>query len=214
MRTAAPATGQQTEHQGKLSPKTAPRPPPPTHFKPRAPSRDAQQRQPLHVTAFHDVTWMLHPLTHHAEINRQPRRLESIVSHTKQTPAPQINRQQMRTLHPAFFAGLATSQITNRVTSNRHSQHSAATLPRQLSLVTHHRRSNRHTPRLEMIKNPTKTHFSAVLIVTKVRFLCRGRLLENSARGSHSTRFVISNRQWQILEFNVTIHKTNSRASF
>ena len=129
------------------------------------------------------------------KINRQPRRLEFIrISHTKQTPAPQINRQQMRTLHPAFFAGLATSQITNRVTSNRHSQHSAATLPRQLSLVTHHGRSNRHTPRLEMIKNPTQTHFSAFLIVTKERFLRQRRLRKSSARGSQSTRSVLSNR--------------------
>ena len=141
------------------------------------------------------------------KINRQPRRLESIVTHTRQTPAPQINRQQMRTLHPAFSAGLAAPQSTNRVTSNRHTRHSAPTLTRRLSLVTHHRRSNRHTSRLEIIKNPTKTHFSAVLIVTKARFLRRGRLPEISARGSRSTRPVISNRRWQILEFTVTTTK-------
>ena len=37
--------------------------------------------------------------------------------------------------------------------------------------ITNHAVSNRHTSRLEIIKNPTKTHNSAVLIVTKKRFL-------------------------------------------
>jgi hypothetical protein len=59
------------------------------------------------------------------KINRQPRRVESSVSHTKQTPAPPINRQQMRVLHPASFAGLATSRIAHPSISNRHNQHAA-----------------------------------------------------------------------------------------
>jgi hypothetical protein len=41
---------------------------------------------------------------HHRQINRQPRRLESSVSHTKQTPAPPINRQQFTTSRIAPFA--------------------------------------------------------------------------------------------------------------
>jgi hypothetical protein len=48
------------------------------------------------------------------KINRQPTRLESSVSLTKQTPVPPINRQQLRVLHPALCAGEATSRITNR----------------------------------------------------------------------------------------------------
>jgi hypothetical protein len=56
-----------------------------------------------------------------AKINRQPRRLEIRVTHTKQTPATQFNRQRF-----------ATWQITNHE-----------------SQITSHARSNRHTSRLE-----------------------------------------------------------------
>lgn len=44
--------------------------------------------------------WYIPPKT--AEINRQPQRLEIIVSNRKQTPAPQINRQQTRTSQIQF----------------------------------------------------------------------------------------------------------------
>src|ERR1700730_8253131 len=50
------------------------------------------------------------PRSTHTKINRQPRRLETSVTYTKQTPASQINRKHLRTLHPAFIAGLATSR--------------------------------------------------------------------------------------------------------
>jgi hypothetical protein len=57
----------------------------------------------------------------HAKINRQPCRLETTVTPTKQTPATQFNRQRF-----------ATRQITNHE-----------------SQITSHARSNRHTSRLE-----------------------------------------------------------------
>jgi hypothetical protein len=83
------------------------------------------------------------PATSHYEINRKPRRLESAISPTKQTPAPQINRQQ---------------SANSRITSHE-------------SQIANYGRSNRHISRLEIIKNPTRTRNSTVLIVTKVRFL-------------------------------------------
>jgi hypothetical protein len=48
------------------------------------------------------------------KINRRPGRLESNVTHTKQISATPISRKHLRTLHPAFFAGLVTSKISNR----------------------------------------------------------------------------------------------------
>ncbi len=57
-------------------------------------------------------------ITRHCKSNRQPVRLEIVISPTKQTPAPRFNRQQLRTLHPAFFAGPAASRTTARSSRN------------------------------------------------------------------------------------------------
>ena len=95
-------------------------------------------------------------ITRHRKFNRQPRRLESVVSHTKQTPAPQINRQQMRTLHPALSAGPATSKITHLGISNRRSQQAAPGFTRHSSRITRHCRSNRQWQILEINVNLSK----------------------------------------------------------
>ncbi len=71
----------------------------------------------------------------HCKFNRQPCRLESAISRTKQTPAPPINRQQ-----------IATPRITN--------------LPRRqaghYSPITTHSRSNRQWQILEITVNLSK----------------------------------------------------------
>ncbi len=61
------------------------------------------------------VTTHQAPLTNPAEINRQPRRLGITVTHTKQTPATQINRQLSGTLRNTNH----NSPITNKTPSNR-----------------------------------------------------------------------------------------------
>ena len=189
MRAAAPATGRANRALGKTVAKNRPALPAaraaraPRAF-PRRSAAPAAQCNRMSQCYIH-----VSSIAHRPKINRQPGRLESIVTLTKQTPATQINRQQ-----------IATSQITHRVISNRHT---ATALTRHFSLVTDHCLSNRYTPRLENAKNPIKTHFSALLIVTKVRFPRPSPRHENNGRGSRPTHSVASNRQWQILECNV-----------
>ncbi len=107
MRTAASATGRANRTLGKSVAKNGPAPPATSAVRvprafPRRPAAPAVQ-----------CNWMSHcyihisSITNHPKINRQPGRLETIVSHTKQTPATQINRQQ-----------IATSTITNRSPRN------------------------------------------------------------------------------------------------
>ena len=149
------------------------------------------------------------------KFNRQPRRLESTISPTKQTRAPQINRQQMRTLHPAFFAGPATSKITIHSTSNRRNQHAAMRttdraphLTNYYSSITTPSLSNRHTPRLENAISPRKQtlgtrsnrHFLHVSASHNHR-------IETANRPPQAASNNVSNRQWQILEINVNLSK-------
>ena len=103
MRTAAPATGRANRSPGRTVAKN--RPAFPTTravrvaraFRRRS-AAPAVQRNRMSQCYIH-----ISSIANHAKINRQPSRLETIVSRTKQTPAPQFNRQQ-----------IATSRITNR----------------------------------------------------------------------------------------------------
>ncbi len=141
----------------------------------------------------------------HAQINRQPRRLEFTVSRTKQTCAPPINRQQMRTLHPAFFAAPATSQITNL--PRRQAGHESQTCLAGRR-VTSHGRSNRHSVRLENAISPRKQtlgtlsnrHFLQVSASRNLR-------IAEADRPPQAASKSVSNRQWQILEINVNLSK-------
>jgi hypothetical protein len=129
-------------------------------------------------------------ITSHAKINRQPRRLEFTLSRTKQTPAPPINRQQ-----------ITTSKITH---PNRHNQNAAPAPTRHSSRVTRHRRSNRHSVRLEnaishrkqTLGTRSNRHF------LQVSASCQRRIASPD-RPTHN----LSNRQWQILEINVNLSK-------
>jgi hypothetical protein len=133
----------------------------------------------------------------HAQINRQPRRLEFTLSHTKQTHAAQINRQQ-----------IATSKITHSRISDHHSQHAEQALSRHSSLATRHCRSNRHTPRLEnAISHRKQTlgassnrHFLQVSASHQLQIAATDRPPQVASN-------IVSNRQWQILEINVNLSK-------
>jgi hypothetical protein len=121
MHSATTATGRPLPPPGKTLPKNCPAP-----LSCRAPRQLAVPKP--HVTSqlqcyIPAPASIRHssPVTSHRQINRQPSRLESSVSHTKQTLAPPINRQQF-----------TTSRITNHK-----------------SRITSHARSNRHTARLE-----------------------------------------------------------------
>ncbi len=85
------------------------------------------------------------PRSTHNKINRQPCQLETSVSHTKQTSAPQINRQQ-----------IATSKITHLGISNRRNQQAAPAFTRHSSRITRHCRSNRQWQILEINVNLSK----------------------------------------------------------
>jgi FKBP-type peptidyl-prolyl cis-trans isomerase FklB len=129
----------------------------------------------------------------HAQINRQPRRLEFTLSHTKQTAAPQINRQQ-----------ITTSKITHSSISNRHNQNAAQAPARHSALATHHCLSNRHTPRLENAISPRKQTLGAS---SNRHFLHVSARRQRQTANAHRTPHNISNRQWQILENNVNHSK-------
>ncbi len=122
------------------------------------------------------------------KINRKPRRLESAISPTKQTPAPQINRQQ-----------IATSRITHPSISNRHNQNAAPAFIR-------HCRSNRHTSRLENAISRRKQTLGTVSNRHFFTVLARNFTLTH-----HASRAIpaISNRQWQILEITKNPTKTH-----
>ncbi len=134
----------------------------------------------------------------HCKFNRQPRRLEFAISPTKQTPAPLINRQQIRTLHPALFAGRATSQITTHDSQTRLAGRR----------VTNHGLSNRHSVRLEnaishrkqTLGTPSNRHILQVSASRNLRIAEADRPPQAASKN-------ISNRQWQILEINVNLSK-------
>ena len=181
MRSATPATGRPLPPPGKSLPKNRPAPP-------------TTARHPTPAAQFHSMSQchirMLHPMKH-AQFNRQPARLEIVVSPTKQTPAPQFNRQLFATPRitarsPQDASGPRITQAlldTNGrlrqnnnspnsfKTNDRVNSYSIQTAPLVAKRVTAYSLSNRHSVRLEIAKNPTKTHNLAILIDTKMRLL-------------------------------------------
>jgi hypothetical protein len=98
-------------------------------------------------------------ITAHAVFNRQPRRLEITVSHTKQTTETHVNRQLFDTFAFQF-----------REFNYRDQRIAVLPLANYQSRFTSHGISNRHTPRLDNAKNPTNSPLSAVLIDTFTHF--------------------------------------------
>ncbi len=112
MRTATPATGRPLQSSGKSVGKFRP-----TRLT-SSPTRRPAAPKP-HVTS--QLQCYIPALTDNdrrspRKINRQPRRLEFTISHTKQTPTLQINRQQSATSTITNH----DSQITSQARSNRH----------------------------------------------------------------------------------------------
>ena len=132
-------------------------------------------------------------ITSHAKINRKPCRLEFTLSPTKQTPAPQFNRQQ-----------ITTSKITHPSVSNGHHQNAAQAPTRHSSLISRHSRSNRHTPRLENAVSHRKQTLGAS---SNRHFLQVSATYQLQIRDAHRPTHNVSNRQWQILENNVNLSK-------
>ena len=197
MHSATTATGRPLPPSGKTLPKNRPAP------LSCRPARQLAAPKP-HVTnvTSHRQCYAQAPastrhssrIASHYKINRQPRRLEFTLSRTKQTPAPQINRQQ-----------ITTSKIS---ISNCHNQKFAQTPTRHSSLATRHCRSNRHTARLEnaishrkqTLGTRSNRHFLQVSASHQ-------RRIASASRPPQVAGKIISNRQWQILEINVNLSK-------
>ena len=135
--------------------------------------------------------------TSHCKFNRQPRRLEFAISRTKQTPAPQINRQLSATSSKPQNA--AIRPINFLATS-----HWSLATP----FPPTNRISNRHTPRLEKSISRRKQtrgtlsnrHFLQVSA-------SHPRRIAGADRPPQAASNNVSNRQWQILEINVNLSK-------
>jgi hypothetical protein len=193
MRSATTATGKPLPPPGNTLPKNRPAP-----LSCRATHQLAAAKFHVTYVTSHRQCYAQAPasirhssrIASHYKINRKPRRLEFTLSRTKQTPAPQINRQQ-----------ITTSKITH---PNRHNQNAAPAPTRHSSLATRHCRSNRHTVRLENAISPRKQtlgtrsnrHFLQVSASHQLQ-------IENPHRPTNNA----SNRQWQILENNVNLSK-------
>ena len=208
MRTATRSTGPRTRSPQNTSAEI--RPAPFTHratHDPAAPKPHVTSELQCYIPVLIDNDCRSLPITP-AKINRQPRRLEILVSRRKQTPAPPINRQHFSTSQITHHnSPITTHSLSNRHTSrlentishrkqtlgavsNRHFLQVSGSHQRRIAdahrppHVTTHIISNRQCKILEITKNPTKTHFSGVLIDTKTRYLHpgwgSGMRLENS----------------------------------
>jgi hypothetical protein len=148
MHSATTAKGRPLPPPGKTLPKNRPAPP-----SCRAAHQLAAPNPHVTYVTSHQQCYIEAPastphpsrVTSHSKFNRQPRRLEFTLSHTKQTPAPQINRQQ-----------ITTSKITHSSTSSHHNQNAAQAPTRHSSLITRHCRSNRQWQILEINVNHSK----------------------------------------------------------
>jgi hypothetical protein len=147
-------------------------------------------------------------VTSHAKFNRQPRRLEFTLSHTKQTPAPQFNRQQIATSKIAQFASRMPSRDTHHMISNRQNRSAAPAPTRHSSRITRHRRSNRHTVRLE---NAISRRKQTLGTLSNRHFLhvsaSHNHRIAHANRPPQAASKNVSNRQWQILENDVNLSK-------
>ena len=204
MHSATTATGRPLPPPGKTLPKNRPAPPScrATHQL-AAPKPHVTSQLQCYIPARID-NHCRSPRRTHSKFNRQPVRLEIAISPTKQTPAPQFNRQLF-----------ATPRIANPVLSHRQtSQDAPRTTDRQSritshhSLITNHRLSNRHTPRLENAKNPTKSQLSRVLIVTFLRYSRPESRVTNRAVSLDASlaphQSLLTNHQSRLTAFNRT----------
>jgi hypothetical protein len=193
MHSATTATGRPLPPPGKTLPKNLPAP-----LSCRAAHQLAAAKFHVTYVTSHRQCYIPAPaptahsarIASHYKINRQPRRLEFTVSPTKQTPEPQINRQQ-----------ITTSKITH---PNRHNQNAAPAGARHSSLATRHCRSNRHSVRLESAVSHRKQTLGTL---SNRHFLQVSASHQLQIESPHRPPHKASNRQWQILEINVNHSK-------
>jgi hypothetical protein len=193
MHSATTATGRPLPPPGKSLPKNRPAP-----LSCRPVRQLAAEKSHVTYVTSHRQRYIQAPastahsarIASHRKINRQPRRLEFTLSPTKQTPAPQINRQQ-----------ITTSKITH---PNHHNQNAAPAPTRHSSRITRHCRSNRHTPRLENAISRRKQTLGAR---SNRHFLHVSASHQLPIADAHHRTHNVSNRQWQILEINVNHSK-------
>ena len=182
MHSATTATGRPLPSSGKTLPKNRPAP-----LTSRAPRHPAAPKP--HVTSQLQCY------------------IPALTDNHRRSPL-KINRQQMRTLHPAFFAGRATAKITPPSISNHHDQHAAPLLTNHYSPITTHSRSNRHTPRLE---NAISHRKQTLGTLSNRHFLqvsaSHNHRIANANRPLQVASNIVSNRQWQILEISVNLSK-------
>ena len=180
MRSATTATGRPLPPPGKTLPKNCPAPTT-TALLP-SPAAHSHPMSQCYIP-------MLHPMKP-AQFNRQPVRLEIVVSPTKQTPAPQFNRQQFAT--PRNTSCSHESRVTN------HESRIAASL-----LDTNGRfRRNNNSP--NSFKTNDRANSYSIQTATP-------------ARACHSlqvTDHSLSNRQCADIRIHRNYHKTNNRTSF
>ncbi len=133
----------------------------------------------------------------HAQLNRQPRRLEITLSRTKQSLATQFNRQ--------FSATFSKSQNTpNPPTNFLATNHSSLTT----AFFTTRRISNRHTPRLESAISRRKQTLATRSDRHSLRVSAsHQRRIADADRPPQVASNIVSNRQWQILENAVNLSK-------
>jgi hypothetical protein len=196
MQSAATATGRPLPPSGKSLPENRPAP-----LSCRATRQLAAPK--LHLT---DVT--SHPqcyipaLTGNdrrspRKFNRQPRRLEFTVSRTKQTPAPQINRQ----LSATSPKSQNTLNLLTNFLATSHSSLATASIPPRAT-------SNRHTVRLENAISHRKQTLGTLSNRHFLQLSASHNLrIADANRPPQAANKNVSNRQWQILEINVNLSK-------
>jgi hypothetical protein len=138
-------------------------------------------------------------VTSPAKFNRQPRRLEFTVSRTKQTPAPQFNRQ----LSATSPKSLNTLNLPTNFLATRHSSLATASFPP-------HAISNRHTPRLE---NAISHRKQTLDTRSNRHFLHVSASHQLQTANAHNPTHNVSNRQWQIRKRRKPL-KTNDSTPF
>jgi hypothetical protein len=126
-------------------------------------------------------------VTSHDEINRKPRRLEFVISPTKQTPAAQFNRRQTAnsriTNLPRWRAG-HYSPITTHSRSNRQWQILEITV--NLSKQTMAPRSNRHKNAIFGSRFPTRPRRSPKRVGRGPRLTIHSSCLNQTLDAAHS----------------------------
>ena len=188
MYSATTATGRPLPPPGKTLPKNRPAPLScRAAHQLAAPKPDVTSQLQCYIPA-PAVTWHSPLVTNHCQINRQSRRLEFTLSPTKQTPAPQINRQQIGTSRIAPFA----SRMPLRDTAHSSRNASGPRIATQLLDTNGHFRRNNNS------RNSFKTNdrVNSYSIQTATPLAAK-----------YTTAGSVSNRQWQILEIAVNLSK-------